>query len=103
MKIINKALAICLVILFYGTITSTSVLAAEAGGGQVSTNSKIVFYEDDVKPTPKPAPTPTPKPKPGILPQTGEQVGYYSIGGLAVLLMVIALIVWKRRRKEYEK
>lgn len=103
MKIINKGLAFCLVVLFCGIVTSDNVLAVESGGGQVSTNSKITFYSDDSKPTPTPTPKATPTPKSGILPQTGESVGYYSLVGMVILITLFVVFVKKRGRQKYEK
>lgn len=96
----------CLVVLFCGMVTSDCVQAAESGGGQVSSNSKITFYGGESKkeePTPSPNPAPKPTPKPGILPQTGEVIKNYSVGGIAVLSVVAILFVRRRRRGKHEK
>ncbi|WP_314062783.1 LPXTG cell wall anchor domain-containing protein [uncultured Vagococcus sp.] len=103
MKIINKSLTFCLVVLICGILPHSSVLAAESGGGQVSSNSKITFYSDEPKKEePKPTPTPKPTPKPGILPQTGEAVKNFSLAGITLLSITVILFL-RKRRKEYEK
>lgn len=99
LKIINKSLIFCFVVLFCN-IASGSVMAAESGGGQVSSKSHISFYSDEPE---KEKPIPTPKPKPSNLPQAGEAIKRYWLVGLVMVISVVILFVRKRRRRGYEK
>ena len=103
MKVTIKRVTLCLVVLLCGFV-SNNVLAAESNGGQVSSTSKITFYQVEEpkkdEPTPDPKPTPTPKPS---LPQTGEVLRNYSLIGLGVISLTAGLFYLLKRRKGYEK
>lgn len=91
----------CLSLLFLGLLTTKgNVIGAEtSNGGQVSTTSKINFYEvKKEKPTTKPSSS---KPS-GVFPQTGEVIKKYSLYGGAVLIIGVIFFIITRRKKEEE-
>lgn len=107
MKTSNKVMLLCFVVLLYGITFNgaSSVSAAETGGGQVSSSSKITFYNGQEEPKEKEPnkPKPPQKQKPGILPQTGNVRGNYSLIGFVVLgLSLVVWAVFKKRGKENE-
>lgn len=78
-----------------------SVIQAEetASGGQVSSTSKITFFEGDLKPDILPK-TILPKTLAKALPQTSEgKSNAFWLGGLLVIVTSL-LFFWRRRRKE---
>lgn len=103
LKLIKKIITLCLVASLWSLLTiSELAIAAESGGGQISSTSKITFYEGEEPVEPKPIAPPKTPIKSGVLPQLGHFIKHYGIWGLATLGL-IGLVIFYRRKKQQEE
>ncbi|MGO2099728.1 LPXTG cell wall anchor domain-containing protein [Vagococcus salmoninarum] len=98
-----KTIAI-IVVLVVGVLYPTTRSIA-TGKGEAGNGGEVEFYYEDTstttepKPKPKPDPKPKPKPKPIIkLPQTGNQTTPLTILIGSSLIVVVAVLGFKRRK-----
>lgn len=90
------------------TLSPVNTYASDGTGGQVSTEGKISFYEEEASPD-EPTPTEPEKPtepetdaaaKPsGRLPDTGELIRNYGFIGIALLLLFLLVRKWSKEEK----
>ena len=105
---VKKISLLLLLFLFVGvSVTSLGIESkAEEDGGIVKTNGVIGFYDDSSSSEPSTPPSsnaPTVKKPAGRLPSTGELVKKsLSIAG-GVLLLLIALFLLFKRKKDHEE
>lgn len=91
-----------LVTLIVGLLSNTIVVSAESGGGQVSSTSKITFYQGDEQKKEEIIAPPKVLEKKDALPQTGEAQINRLVLGLGLLTLTSGVLLYKKK-KQVEK
>ncbi|WP_271491357.1 LPXTG cell wall anchor domain-containing protein [Enterococcus sp. 5H] len=112
----NKLIIIfcSLIVLMSASLWPVIVYGTEGAGGQVNTDGKISFYDEEVE-SDESTPIETDKPessledddsakKPaGNLPSTGERMGNFGFIGIALVLLVFLLVMLRKWTNKEER